>query len=69
MIDDSTNLMHLNLQAMNLQSRISHVMWSIYRSRSLQGVHLSDNEIPDTHLRTLLFVFGIPQANEGDLLD
>ena len=44
-------------------------MWPIYRSKSLQGVHLSDNEIPETVLRSLLFVFGITDADEGDLLD
>lgn len=44
-------------------------MWPICRSRSLQSVHLSDNEIPEQQLRTLLFVFGIHNANEGDLLD
>ena len=32
-------------------------------------MHLSDNEIPDKILASLLFVFGIPNANEGDLFD
>lgn len=44
-------------------------MWPIYRSKALQAVHLSDNEIPDKILRSLLFVFGIHDANEGDLFD
>ncbi len=44
-------------------------MWAIYRSTSLQAVHLSDNEVPIKILRSLLFVFGIQDANQGDLFD
>lgn len=44
-------------------------MWAIYRSKALQAVHLSGNEIPNKILRSLLFVFGIHNANEGDLFD
>lgn len=41
----------------------------MFRSKSLQAVHLSDNEIPEKILMSLMFVFGIPNANEGDLFD
>lgn len=30
---------------------------------------MSDNEISNKILRSLLFTFGIPNANEGDLFD
>lgn len=69
LIDVSDKLVHLNLSSMCLQSRVTIMMWSIMRSKSLQGVHLSNNEIPKSVLRTILFAFGIPDANEGDLFD
>jgi hypothetical protein len=69
MIENSDKLTHLNLSNMCMQSRITNIMWAIFRSKSLQAVHLSDNEITHKILRSLLFVFGIPNANEGDLFE
>lgn len=45
------------------------MMWPIFYSKSLQALHLENNDIPEKILRTLLFVFGIQKANEGDLFD
>ena len=69
MIKESDALQHLDLSNMCLGSKVTTLMWDIYRSKSLLAVHLSDNEIPDKILRSLLFAFGIHDANEGDLFD
>lgn len=68
-VESNRNLKHLNLERMCLQQRVKTIMWSIYRSASLQAVHLSDNDISSKILKSLLFVFGIPDANSGDLFD
>ena len=59
LIEGSQKLQHLVLESVYLQSRVTLIMWPIYRSKSLQAVHLNDNEIPDKIMSTVLEVFGI----------
>jgi len=49
---------------MNLHSRVEKLAWAIHKSRTLQSVHFSNNEIPYNIQQTVLMVFGIRTSRE-----
>jgi len=68
LIEGSTTLQHLNIDQINLRNRVLLIMWPLVRSKSLQSIHISNNDIPDTKVQTLLAVFQI-KTFDGDLFD
>lgn len=57
--EENTKLVDLDLSNMNLQSRVEKLTWPIANSKTIQSMHLSNNEIPKNVLTDLLMVFGI----------
>lgn len=61
MICESQKLIDINLAGMNLRESVSEIMLPLAKSKTLQAIHLSDNNIPRKLERRLLKLFGIQQ--------
>lgn len=57
--EENTKLVDLDLSTMNLQSSVERLTWPVAKSKTIQSLHLSNNEIPNNVLTDLLMVFGI----------
>ena len=56
---ESDKLIDLDISGMNLRNNVKVIMWPLARSRTLQSIHLSDNNITSVTTTHLLMVFGI----------
>ena len=52
---------------MNLRNNVRTLMWPLARSKTLQSIHLSDNNINAVTMTHLALVFGIKDT--GDKID
>ena len=68
-ISESHKLIDLNISGMNLRNNIRNLMWPLARSRVLQAIHLSDNNLNAVTLSHVHLVFGIKDAAEKINLD
>ena len=68
LINTSSKLIDMNLSGMNLREHVKALQWPISKSKTLQSVHLSDNNIPKAVETNMLMVFGIKSNDSGDEL-
>ena len=68
MINTSSKLIDLNLTGMNFRDHVKAIQWPLSKSKTLQSIHLSDNNIPKAVETNLLMVFGIKSHETGDEL-
>ena len=68
MINVSSKLILLNLSGMNFREHVKAIQWPLSKSKTLQSIHLSDNNIPKAVETNLLMVFGIKSNDSGDEL-
>lgn len=68
MINTSSKLIDLNLAGMNLREHVKTIQWPLAKSKTLQSIHLSDNNIPKAIETNMLMVFGIKSNDSGDEL-
>ena len=68
MINVSSKLILLNLSGMNFRENVKAIQWPLSKSKTLQSIHLSDNNIPKAVETNLLMVFGIKSSDSGDEL-
>ena len=59
-IEDNDKLMHLNLTGCNFGKTVETLAKSIYKSPSLQAIHLCQNEITEETREVLLKTLCIP---------
>ena len=69
LIDDSDKLIDLDISGMNLRDNVREVMWPLSRSRTLQSIHLSDNNISAVAMTHILMVFGIKDVGDAAEFD
>ena len=68
-ITESNKLIDLNISGMNLRNNVRNLMWPLARSRVLQAIHLSDNNLNAVTMSHVHLVFGIKEAGEKIDLD
>jgi len=68
MINTSSKLIDLNLSGMNFRGNVKKIQWPLAKSKTLQSIHLSDNNIPKSVETNMLMVFGIKSNETGDEL-
>jgi len=59
MISNSPKLIDLDLSGMNFRSNVKMIQWPLAKSKTLQAIHLSDNNVPKAVEINMLMVFGI----------
>ena len=64
---ESDKLVLLDISGMNLRHHVREIMWPLARSRTLQSIHLSDNNINAVTMTHIFLVFGI--KDPGDKID
>ena len=67
LVTESEKLVDIDISGMNLRNGVREIMWPLARSKTLQSIHLSDNNINAVTMTHLLMVFGIKDT--GDNLD
>ena len=65
MITNSAKLIDINLSGMNLRSNIQAIQWPLAKSKTLQAIHLSDNNIPKAIEINMLMVFGVKSTDDA----
>ena len=65
MIKTSSSLIDIDLSGMNFKENVKDIQWALAKSKTLQAIHLSDNNIPKAIETNMLMVFGV-KSNEGD---
>ena len=65
MIKESAKLIDINLSGMNFKDSVKEIQWPLSKSKTIQSIHLSDNNIPKAAETNMLMVFGV-KSNEGD---
>ena len=65
MIESSAKLIDINLSGMNFKENIKKIQWPLSKSRTIQSIHLSDNNMPKAAETNMLMVFGI-KCNESE---
>lgn len=65
MIKSSSKLIDINLSGMNFKENVKEIQWPLAKSKTIQAIHLSDNNIPKAVEINMLMVFGVKSA-EGD---
>ena len=58
-------LIDINLSGMNFKENVKEIQWPLAKSKTIQSIHLSDNNIPKATEINMLMVFGV-KSNEGD---
>ena len=59
LVVESEKLVDLDISGMNLRNHVREIMWPLARSKTLQSIHLSDNNINAVTMTHLYLVFGI----------
>ena len=67
LVTESDKLVDLDISGMNLRHHVREIMWPLARSRTLQSIHLSDNNINAVTMTHIFLVFGI--KDPGDKID
>lgn len=68
LIEESSKITDIDLSHLNLKFDVVKLMWPLARSRTLQSIHLSDNQISQHLYQNLLMAFKVKQdAETGDL--
>ena len=65
-INTFPKLIDLNISGMNFASNVKAIQWPMAKSKTLQSIHLSDNNIPPAVLTNMLMVFGIKDQDSGE---
>ena len=55
----------INLSGMNFRENIKAIQWPLAKSKSLQSIHLSDNNIPKAIEINMLMCFGVKNTDES----
>ena len=65
-INTFPKLILLNIAGMNFREHVKVIQWPMARSKTLQSIHLSDNNIPKAVETNMLMVFGIKDQDSGE---
>ena len=65
MISNSSKLIVINLSGMNLRSNVQAIQWPLAKSKTLQAIHLSDNNIPKAIEINMLMVLGVKSTDDA----
>jgi len=66
MINTSSKLIDINLSGMNFRDNVKAIQWPLAKSKTLQSIHMSDNNIPKAAETNMLMVFGIKSNDSGE---
>ena len=67
MIQTASKLICINLSGMNFRGNVRAIQWPLAKSKTLQSIHLSDNNIPKALEINMLMVFGVKSTDDGDV--
>ena len=59
-------MIDINLSGMNFRESVSRIQCPLAKSKTLQAIHLSDNNIPKAVEINMLMVFGVKSGDTGD---
>ena len=64
MITTASKLIDIDLSGMNFRSNVKAIQWPLAKSKTLQAIHLSDNNIPKATEINMLMVFGVKSTDD-----
>jgi len=67
LINTSSKLIDIDLSGMNLRENVKAIQWPLAKSKTLEAIHLSDNNLPKPTEINMLMVFGVKCS--GDDVD
>ena len=65
MINSASKLIDINLSGMNFREHVKAIQWPLAKSKTLQAIHLSDNNIPRAIEINMLMVFGVKSLDDA----
>lgn len=64
MITTASKLIDIDLSGMNFRRNVKAIQWPLAKSKTLQAIHLSDNNIPKAVEINMLMVFGVKSTED-----
>jgi len=65
MLTNSAKLIDIDLSGMNLRVNVKAIQWPLAKSKTLQSIHLSDNNVPKAIEINMLMVFGVKSSDDS----